>query len=90
MGDFMKVIKISAVWCPGCLIMHSRWNKIGSLYPNLKQIDYDYDIDEAKITKYNVGDKLPVYIFENDNNEEIIRVTGEKTIDELKKIIEEI
>lgn len=84
----MKVIKISAVWCPGCLVMHSRWNMILELYPNLEQINYDYDMDEDEIKKYNVGNKLPVYIFENDNNEEITRITGEKTIDELKQIIE--
>jgi len=86
----MKVIKISAVWCPGCLVMHSRWNKIEELYPNLEQINYDYDMDEDEIKKYNVGNKLPVYIFENDNDEEILRTTGEKTIDELKQIIEGI
>lgn len=86
----MKVIKISAVWCPGCLVMHSRWNRIGELYPNLEQINYDYDMDEDEILKYNVGNKLPVYIFENDNDEEILRTTGEKTIDELKEIIEGI
>lgn len=86
----MKVIKISAVWCPGCLVMHSRWNKILELYPNLEQINYDYDMDEDEIKKYNVGNKLPVYIFENDNDEEILRTIGEKTIDELKQIIEGI
>lgn len=86
----MKVIKISAVWCPGCLVMHPRWTKIQELYPNLEQINYDYDMDEEEIVKYNVGEKLPLYIFENDNDEEILRITGEKTIDELKEIIEGI
>lgn len=39
--------------------------------------------------KYNVGDVLPVFIFYKDD-EEVIRVVGEKSEEQLLKIIEEI
>ena len=45
----MKIIKINAMWCPGCLISKSIWNEIKSEYPNNEYIDLDYDLDEEKI-----------------------------------------
>ena len=34
----MRIIKIGAIWCPGCLVMKKVWNNI------LKE--YDLDITE--------------------------------------------
>ena len=82
----MKLIKFSALWCPSCLIMNGRVNKIVDEY-NLEYIEYDYDIDEAKVEEYKVGDILPVIIIEN-NNKEVIRIIGEKSEKELKRILE--
>lgn len=81
----MKVVKISAIWCPACLIMNNRINKLKDKY-NLDIIEYDYDIDEDKIEEYNVGKTLPVIIFIKDNVE-VKRLIGE--ISE-KKLEEEI
>ena len=81
----MKMIKFSAVWCPACLIMNNRVNKIRNKY-NLDIIDYDYDIDEDEVEKYNIGKILPVMIFMKDNIE-VKRLIGE--ISE-KKLEEEI
>lgn len=82
----MKLIKFSALWCPSCLIMNGRVNKIVDEY-NLEYIEYDYDIDESKVKEYKVGDILPVIIIEN-NGKEVIRIIGEKSEKELKRILE--
>ena len=78
----MKIIKINAMWCPGCIISKSIWNEIESTYPNHEYISLDYDLDEDVVEKYNVGDILPVVIIE-DNNKEIKRIIGEKTKKEI-------
>ena len=44
--------------------------------------------DEAK--EYNVGDKLPVFIFLDKDSNEIGRLIGEKSIEEIEKYIEEL
>lgn len=82
----MKVIKIGAVWCPGCLVMRPIWKKINEKY-DLDITEYDLDMDEDIVKTYNIGEKLPVVIFLDDNNNEIKRYIGEKTFDELDKII---
>ena len=82
----MKLIKFSALWCPSCLIMNGRVNKIVGEY-NLEYIEYDYDIDESKVKEYKVGDILPVIIIEN-NGKEVIRIIGEKSEKELKRLLE--
>ena len=85
----MKIIIINAMWCPGCLISKSIWNEIKLLYPNIEYINYDYDLDEEDIIKYNIGDIVPVVIFEKDNIE-IKRVIGEKSKKEVLDIMEKI
>lgn len=82
----MKIIKINAMWCPGCLISKSIWADIEDMYPNNEYVSLDYDLDEEDVEKYNVGDILPVVIIEKDN-EEIKRIIGEKT---KKEILEEL
>ena len=42
----MKIIKIGAIWCPGCLIMKKVWNNILKDY-NLNIIELDYDMDNV-------------------------------------------
>ena len=85
----MKIIIINAMWCPGCLISKSIWNEIKLMYPNIECINYDYDLDEDNILKYNIGDIVPVVIFEKDNIE-IKRIIGEKSKKEILDIMETI
>ena len=85
----MKIIIINAMWCPGCLISKSIWNEIKLMYPNIEYINYDYDLDEDNILKYNIGDIVPVVIFEKDNIE-IKRIIGEKSKKEILDIMETI
>ena len=37
----MKVIKINAMWCPGCLISKGIWNDIENEYPNNEYLNLD-------------------------------------------------
>ncbi|NLL02503.1 MAG: thioredoxin family protein [Mollicutes bacterium] len=80
----MKIIKINAVWCPGCLVSKGIWKKIQKKYKDNEYIDYDYDLDEEIIEKYNVGEIVPVVIFEKDGKE-IKRLIGEKSYEEIIK-----
>jgi len=84
----MKVIRINAIWCPGCIIMRKNWKKIQKDYPNLTYVDLDFDIDETEVIKYNVGDTLPISIlFDNDNNE-LRRLIGEKPVKDIIEFLE--
>lgn len=85
----MKIIKINAMWCPGCLITKSIWQEIEKEYPSHEYINLDYDLDEEEIAKYKIGDILPVVIIEN-NNQEIKRIIGEKTKKEILKELEDL
>jgi thiol-disulfide isomerase/thioredoxin len=82
----MKVIKITAVWCSACLIMNKRWKEIEKKY-DIETISYDLDFDEDDVKQYEVGEKLPVFIFMG-NDKEIGRLIGEKSLDEVINYIE--
>lgn len=83
----MKIIRINAMWCGGCLSMHKVWKKVSESYPNIEIINYDYDMDEDEIKKYNVGNLLPVAIFYKEN-QEVARLNGEKKYEEIVAIID--
>ncbi len=83
----MKYIKISAMWCPYCIIMNKIWKKIKEEYPDTIFEELDLDMDE-ETEKYNVGETLPV-VLRIENDKEVARLTGEKTYEEVKKFIEE-
>ena len=82
----MKIIRINAMWCPGCLISKGIWKEIEKNFSNHEYIDFDYDLDEEKIEKYNIKDIVPVVIIEKDNKE-ITRIEGEKTKKEILDIL---
>ena len=80
----MKYIMISAIWCPSCIIMRPRYQKLLNNYP-IQELDFDDDEDE--IEKYKIGKTLPVFIV-LDIDKEVIRITGEKSEKELNKLLE--
>lgn len=84
----MKLIKISSVWCPSCLIMNPRYNELLKEF-NIDVEEYDYDMDSEIVSKYKIGDILPVVIVMN-NNQELTRIIGEKSKKELNKIFKDI
>lgn len=83
----MKIIKIGALWCPGCLVMKKIWNNINSKY-DLDILEFDYDMDHDEVLKYNVGQILPVIIFVSSKGEEIDRLVGEVKEDKIINLIE--
>ena len=84
----MKIERITAIWCPSCLLMKSRWENIEKEFSQIEFVDYDYDFDEDIVKTRDVGKKLPVCILYK-SNQEIARVIGEKTEKELREILEE-
>ena len=79
----MKIVKISSLACTSCIIVNNTLSKIKNNYDvEIKNIDYDFDDFD-----YEVGDKLPVLIFEDDNGNELSRLIGESSYD---KIVTEI
>lgn len=77
----MKVVKINAIWCSGCLIMNKVWNNILKKY-DIETIELDIDMDDEEVEKYNPGKILPVFIVFNDDKE-VLRITGELKEEEM-------
>lgn len=84
----MKIERITAIWCPSCLLMKSRWEKVESKFKEIEYIDYDYDFDEDIVATRNIGKTLPVCILYK-NDQEASRIIGEKTEKELIELLEE-
>lgn len=85
----MKIIKIGSTWCPACIIMKPIWDSIEKEI-NINSKYYDYDIYEDELKeKYQIGDKLPIIIFLDDDDKEIDRIIGEIKKDDLLKKIKE-
>ena len=81
-----KLVIISAVWCPSCLLLNKEIKNIRDDFSDLEIEKLDYDMDEDIIKDYNIGSTLPVLILkENDN--EIGRLVGEKKYDEIKEFL---
>jgi len=85
----MKIVRITALWCVSCLVMQKTWKKVFSEIDDVEIIDFDYDEDFEKIKELNVGKTLPVLIVYS-NNQEKIRIIGEKNYKELIKIFKDL
>lgn len=83
-----KLLVISAVWCPSCLILNKHLKKLSNEGLDIEIKKLDYDLDEDEVLKYNVGDKLPVIILKDKNNE-LNRLIGEKSYEEILNFIKE-
>ena len=85
----MKIIKIGSTWCSACIIMKPIWEEIEKeIKLNTEYYDLDIYEDELK-EKYQIGDKLPIIIFLDDNGNELTRIIGEVKKDDLLKKIKE-
>ena len=85
----MRVVKINAIWCSGCLVMNKIWKIITKKY-EIETLNLDYDMDEEEVSNYNVGDILPVFIFYDDKDKEIDRVIGEVSEKEMLNKLREV
>jgi thiol-disulfide isomerase/thioredoxin len=87
----MKILKFGAVWCPACLVMKPRWEKIENKLPWLKTQYFDFDKDKKTIEKYQLNSgKLPVFIFLDNQDKEILRLQGEIPKEGLIKIVNQL
>ena len=84
----MKVLKFGAIWCTECLVMKPMWQEIEVLMPDLKTEYYDADDNPEMLEKYGIKD-IPVFIFFNKNNQEIMRLCGIQNKDDLIKVVKE-
>jgi thiol-disulfide isomerase/thioredoxin len=73
----MKVIILSAIWCPACLIVKSTIHKIQKDYPMFQPQFIDIDEEETLAAKYEPLKILPVFIIEDDAGNVIKRMSGE-------------
>jgi len=83
----MKILRVSAIWCPACLIMRPIYDEIAKKY-GYETSELDYDFDEEEVKPLNVGNKLPVAIIYDEDNKELTRICGEKKLKEIEEIIE--
>ncbi len=84
-----ELLVISAMWCPSCLILNKHLKKLSSEGLNIKITKLDYDLDEDEVLTYNVGDKLPVLIMKDSSGQELNRLIGEKSYEEILNFIKE-
>jgi len=84
----MEVLKIGADWCSGCLIMRPRWKEIEQENPWLKTRYLDYDADHDEVSKFTIDkERLPIFIFFGRNGNELLRLNGEISKNELFQVI---
>ena len=70
--------------------MGPRWKKIEKENPCIQTIYYEYDDNPEIIEKYDIASsKIPVFIFLDKNENEILRLEGEIEEKELLKHINE-
>jgi len=84
----MKIIRVSAVWCPSCLYTYHIYQSIQKKYPDIVYQEYDYDMDDEIVSTYQIGNVLPVHIFLVEE-EEVGRLIGEKKETDFIDIIEQ-
>lgn len=83
----MKVLKFGAVWCPSCIIMRMRWQKVENELPWLQTADYDYDYDKEIVEKYKIGKDIPIFVFLDKAGNEFARLKGEIDRKDLIKFV---
>jgi thiol-disulfide isomerase/thioredoxin len=84
----MRVLKIGAAWCSGCIVMKPRWAEIEKELPWLDTHYLDYDDDADLIKDLGIeAETLPTCVFYNDQDIEVKRLSGEV---EKKELVETI
>ena len=83
-----KIVVISAIWCPSCLLLKKHLKKIKEEYKDLEIETLDYDFDSDIFEEYNVGDKLPVIISKKDDIE-VNRLIGEKDYNDIVNFLKD-
>lgn len=86
-----KIYKMSAVWCMPCKTYAPIFEGVGAMekYRDIEFKEFDADDDEEMFEKFNIR-AVPTTIFLNENDEEIARVNGLITKENLIAKIEEL
>lgn len=79
----MTIIVISAVWCHACLSMRKTIKALKAKYPEWGWIEYDLDLDEDEVARFQIGKVIPVFIVMK-NDIEIKRIIGEHSLSALE------
>lgn len=85
----MKVLKFGSVWCSGCLVMKPRWQEIEIENPWIQTEYYDFDNEKDVVKKYHIDKTLPVFVFLDKDNNELLRLNGEISKEELIRLVNE-
>jgi thiol-disulfide isomerase/thioredoxin len=85
----MKVLKFGAIWCNACLIMKPRWAELEKEYDWLETEYYDADERQDLIDQYDISN-IPCFIFLDKDGQEIKRLSGEISKEELVKTITQL
>ena len=83
----MKIVKITSLGCPSCIIMNKVFNKIKEKY-DFEVEEYDIDFEHDKIEKFNINNKIPTFIFYKDGVE-VERLVGEHKEEIFENIVKE-
>lgn len=84
----MRIILVTAIWCPTCLIMRPRYVTVIKKIPMADFTEFDYDTDADSIGPLKIGKILPVAIVQIDGNE-VFRIIGEKSPKALETALDE-
>ena len=84
----MKLIKIGAIWCSGCLVMNNVISKALKNY-TIDYQEYDIDMDEEEAKSFDPGDVLPVFVV-MDQEKEITRFVGEYSYDDFIQKLKDV
>lgn len=79
----MKLIKISSY---DLVESKKLFEQLEEAFPSINQIEYDYDLDKEEIKKYGIITKLPVIIL-YDNDKEVSRIVGSKSMEYIYSVI---
>ena len=79
-----KILLMTAVWCPSCLIMRPRYQAFVQKHPEFSFEEVDFDDNPTLVKKLGVGKTLPVAIV-YAGEREVTRIIGEHS----PKIIED-
>jgi len=71
-----KIMLITAVWCPSCLIMRPRYQAYVQKHLEFSFEEVDFDDNPSLVKKLSVAKTLPVAIIYTGERE-VVRLIGE-------------
>ena len=85
-----KIVLITALWCPSCLIMRPRYQMVVSSHDDLTIEEFDYDENPQLIEEKKIGSTLPAAIIYDEQGIEISRFIGEISLKKLAEKLEHL